>query len=85
MSSISNDSNKNVYTGKSWVDAGAFIKTRTDVEDMRSGEEAYRRRLNSIIRANNIAIAYQDAHTEDKRTKRYKERQAQQQEMGMGR
>ncbi len=85
MSSISNDSNKNVYTGKSWVDAGVYVKRRTEVEDIRSSEEAYRRRLNHFIAQRDAAIAYEDAHTVDKRTKRYKEQQAQQQEMGMGR
>lgn len=81
----SNRLNEKVNSRKSWIDAGVYVKRRTEVEDIRSSEEAYRRRLNRIIEQRDAAIAYEDAHTVDKRTKRYKEQQAQQQEMGMGR
>ena len=84
MGSISNDSNKNVYSGKSWVDAGVFIKTRTEACDKNSWEDRIGRRLSRMIKERDAAIAYEDAHTVDKRTKRYKEQQ-EQQEMGMGR
>ena len=80
----SNRLDEKVNSRKSWIDAGVYVKRRTEVEDMLSSEEAYRRRLNRIIAQRDAAIAYEDAHTVDKRTQRYKEQQ-EQKEMGMGR
>ena len=74
MSSISNDSNKNVYTGKSWVDAGVYIRTRTEAGDKNSWEDRIGRRLSRMIQERDAAIAYQNEHMDDKRTKVYKEK-----------